>query len=817
MSKTTKLMNLAAVMLLAAATAAPSVVSANDKVGGDLPPIEAKVKEDSTPKESTETEEKEATEKEADKTDSADSQDAKSEATDPAPKDQPAKETPATEEPARTETPVEPKQPAETDTPATNQDQPAEATDQPAKEDQGKETAQPEEAKPVEDKTADQGEKPADQTESKTEDKAKEEPAKEESKEESKPAEEPAPTGANLDKAIINVNLLDSANETTNPETAYRTVVGGVRRVGVDFDLSGYADKVKDGDYFDLDLPKGFEGIASTIPLKDPNTGKVIGTVKVTEGKARVTLNGITDYVKSLDAEGVKNLKGNFFFEWKATEVTNESKVTFKLGGDKEIVYNNFTVVENNGAGYNGDSENYAKIHGVAIAKAWESPTLNIKTTASHNWTLRVNTNMKDYSVIRIKDKIVNSQFIPESFTLRRGSYDMTKVNFEGDLIKYGIDYTVKFLNNYQEFELAINNVKEYAEKGYYLQYASTAPLSGIKVKNVATMEADGEVKKPNDRYSWTVADVERTSRLTEGGEINLEPWKSVKPLDPEKPVNPNPPIIPDPNTPSSEESSSSSSEESSESSSEESSSSSEQSSESSSSESSTSSEESSESSSSEESSSSSEESSSNSSSEESSSSSEQSSESSSSEESSSSSEESSSSSSTSSEESSESSSESSSSSSESSESSSSSSEQSSESSSSESSTSSEESSESSSESSTSSEESSSTSSESSSSTSEQSSESSSESSVTSEESSSSSESSSSTPSEESSSSTSSESSSEEGSKPTPSKPEQPKKDKAPGEKLPETGEAENTLIMVGVAFLLFAVAAVMMGKAYEK
>ena len=756
MSKTTKLMNLAAVMLLAAATAAPSVVSANDAVGGDLPPIEAKVK-DSAPKETETKESKKDTEKEADKTDSADSQDPKSEATDPTPTDQTAKEKSATEEPAKTDTPVEPKQPAE----APNQDQPAKEADQPVKEDQGKEVAQPEEAKPTEDKPADQGEKPAEESkEASKEEPAKEKPAKEESKEEAKPAEEPAPTGDNLDKAIVNVNLLDSANELTDPEKPYRTVVNGVRRVGVDFDLTGYADKVKDGDYFDLDLPKGFQGVTSTIPLKEPG-GKIIGTVKVTEGKARVTLNGIADYIKDLDAEGVKNLKGNFFFEWKATETTDNSQVKFKIGGDREITYGNFTVVKNDGKGYNGDSENYAKIHGVAIAKAWESPTLNIKTTASHNWTLRVNTNMKNYSVIKIKDKIVNSQFIPESFTLRRGSYDMTKVNFEGDLIKYGIDYTVKFLNNYQEFELAINNVKDYAEKGYYLQYASTAPLSGIKVKNVATMEADGEVKKPNDRYSWTVADVERTSRLTEGGEINLEPWKSVKPLDPEKPVNPNPPIVPDPNTPSSEESSSSSSEESSESSSESSSSSSE-------------------------------ESSSSSSSEESSSSSEQSSESSSSEESSSSSEESSSSSSSS--ESSASSEESSSSSSESS-----------------SSTSSEESSESSSESSSaSSEESSSSSSESSSSTSESSSESSSE------ESSTSSESSSSTPSEESSSSTSSESSSDEGSKPTPSKPEQPKKDKAAGDKLPETGEAENTLIMIGVAFLLFAVAAVMMSKAYE-
>lgn len=723
--KSTKLMNLAAAMLLATAAAAPSVVSANDKVGGDLPPVEAKVKDDSTPKESTETEGKEAVEKEADKTDSADSQDVKDKATDPAPADQSAKETPTTEEPAKADTPVEPKQPAE----APNQDQPAKEADQPVKEDQGKEVAQPEEAKPTEDKPADQGEKPAEESkEASKEEPAKEEPAKEESKEEAKPAEEPAPTGDNLDKAIVNVNLLDSANELTDPEKPYRTVVNGVRRVGVDFDLTGYADKVKDGDYFDLDLPKGFQGVTSTIPLKEPG-GKIIGTVKVTEGKARVTLNGIANYIKDLDAEGVKNLKGNFFFEWKATETTDNSQVKFKIGGDREITYGNFTVVKNDGKGYNGDSENYAKIHGVAIAKAWESPTLNIKTTASHNWTLRVNTNMKDYSVIRIKDKIVNSQFIPESFTLRRGSYDMTKVNFEGNLIKYGIDYTVKFLNNYQEFELAINNVKDYAEKGYYLQYASTAPLSGIKVKNVATMEADGEVKKPNDKYSWTVADVERTSRLTEGGEINLEPWKSVKPLDPEKPVNPNPPIVPDPNTPSSEESSSSSSEESSESSSESSSSSSEESSESSSSESSTSSEESSESSS-ESSSSSSEESSSSSSSEESSSSSEQSSESSSSEESSSSS--------------------------------------------------------SSSESSASSEESSSSSSESSSSTS------------------------------ESSSSTSSESSSEEGSKPTPSKPEQPKKDKVAGDKLPETGEAENTLIMIGVAFLLFAVAAVMMSKAYE-
>lgn len=699
MSKTTKLMNLAAVMLLAAATAAPSVVSANDAVGGDLPPIEAKVK-DSAPKETETEESKKDTEKEADKTDSVDSQDPKSEATDPTPTDQTAKEKPATEEPDVNGEKVEDKKPAE----APNQDQPAKEADQPVKEDQGKEVAQPEEAKPTEDKPADQGEKPAEESK----EASKEEPAKEESKEEAKPAEEPAPTGDNLDKAIVNVNLLDSANELTDPEKPYRTVVNGVRRVGVDFDLTGYADKVKDGDYFDLDLPKGFQGVTSTIPLKEPG-GKIIGTVKVTEGKARVTLNGIADYIKDLDAEGVKNLKGNFFFEWKATETTDNSQVKFKIGGDREITYGNFTVVKNDGKGYNGDSENYAKIHGVAIAKAWESPTLNIKTTASHNWTLRVNTNMKDYSVIRIKDKIVNSQFIPESFTLRRGSYDMTKVNFEGNLIKYGIDYTVKFLNNYQEFELAINNVKDYAEKGYYLQYASTAPLSGIKVKNVATMEADGEVKKPNDRYSWTVADVERTSRLTEGGEINLEPWKSVKPLDPEKPVNPNPPIVPDPNTPSSEESSSSSSEESSESSSESSSSSSEESSESSSSESSTSSEESSESSS-ESSSSSSEESSSSSSSEESSS----------------------------------------------------------------------------------------------------------ESSVTSEESSTSSESSSSTSSEESSSSTSSESSSEEGSKPTPSKPEQPKKDKAAGDKLPETGEAENTLIMIGVAFLLFAVAAVMMSKAYE-
>ena len=732
MSKTTKLMNLAAVMLLAAATAAPSVVSANDAVGGDLPPIEAKVK-DSAPKETETEESKKDTEKEADKTDSADSQDPKSEATDPTPTDQTAKEKPATEEPAVNGEKVEDKKPAE----APNQDQSAKEANRPVKEDQGKEVAQPEEAKPTEDKPADQGEKPAEESkEASKEEPAKEEPAKEESKEEAKPAEEPTPTGDNLDKAIVNVNLLDSANELTDPEKPYRTVVNGVRRVGVDFDLTGYADKVKDGDYFDLDLPKGFQGVTSTIPLKEPG-GKIIGTVKVTEGKARVTLNGIADYIKDLDAEGVKNLKGNFFFEWKATETTDNSQVKFKIGGDREITYGNFTVVKNDGKGYNGDSENYAKIHGVAIAKSWESPTLNIKTTASHNWTLRVNTNMKDYSVIRIKDKIVNSQFIPESFTLRRGSYDMTKVNFEGNLIKYGIDYTVKFLNNYQEFELAINNVKDYAEKGYYLQYASTAPLSGIKVKNVATMEADGEVKKPNDRYSWTVADVERTSRLTEGGEINLEPWKSVKPLDPEKPVNPNPPIVPDPNTPSSEESSSSSSEESSESSSESSSSSSEESSESSSSESSTSSEESSESSS-ESSSSSSEESSSSSSSEESSSSSEQSSESSSSEESSSSSEESSSSSS--------------------------------------------------SESSASSEESSSSSSESSSSTS----------------------------SEESSSSTSSESSSEEGSKPTPSKPEQPKKDKVAGDKLPETGEAENTLIMIGVAFLLFAVAAIMMGKAYE-
>jgi hypothetical protein len=354
-----------------------------------------------------------------------------------------------------------------------------------------------------------------------------------------------------LKDAIVNVNVLDQADEKQPDGSAQKVVIDHARKMSVDFDLTPYREKVKDGDWFDLKLPSPIEGVEVTVDLVESQSNTVIGVAQVKKDIVSTTLVGITNYIKQHQLDGVKDLKGNFFFQWLIKEEVKDKKVEFEVAGGKKVTYD-VTAVPKSTSDYDGENENYAKLHGVTKEEDWQSPTLNLQGGYLHPWTLRINTNGTVYKVIRIKDKIKNSHFIPEKFTLKKGYYDLKRVNFHGekDMLK-DVDYKVTFFNNYTEFELAIQNVQNTA---YYLSYSSTAPLGGHVVSNTAYMYGDDEQVKPNLKRSHTEYNLDRTSQVTKGGSITLDPWKETRPLDPSKPVLPDP----EPEESSSEESSSS-------------------------------------------------------------------------------------------------------------------------------------------------------------------------------------------------------------------------------------------------------------------
>ena len=376
-----------------------------------------------------------------------------------------------------------------------------------------------------------------------------------ESKDETKTVVEqptqPQEAPSELKDAIVNVNVLDQSDEKQPDGSAQKVVVGYSRKMSVDFDLTPYREKVKDGDWFDLKLPSPIEGVDGTVDLVESQSNTVIGVAQVKKDIVSTTLVGITNYIKQHQLDGVKDLKGNFFFQWLIKEEVKDKKVEFEVSGGKKITYD-MTAVPKTVSDYDGENENYAKLHGVTKEEDWQSPTLNLQGGYLHPWTLRINTNGTVYKVIRIKDKIKNSHFIPEKFTLKKGYYDLKRVNFHGekDMLK-DVDYKVTFFNNYTEFELAIQNVQNTA---YYLSYSSTAPLGGHVVSNTAYMYGDDEQVKPNLKRSFTEYNLDRTSQVTKGGSITLDPWKETRPLDPSKPVLPDP----EPEESSSEESSSS-------------------------------------------------------------------------------------------------------------------------------------------------------------------------------------------------------------------------------------------------------------------
>lgn len=376
-----------------------------------------------------------------------------------------------------------------------------------------------------------------------------------ESKDETKTVAEqptqPQEAPSELKDAIVNVNVLDQSDEKQPDGSAQKVVVGYSRKMSVDFDLTPYREKVKDGDWFDLKLPSPIEGVEGTVDLVESQSNTVIGVAQVKKDIVSTTLVGITNYIKQHQLDGVKDLKGNFFFQWLIKEEVKDKKVEFEVAGGKKVTYD-VTAVQKSTSDYDGENENYAKLHGVTKEEEWQSPTLNLQGGYLHPWTLRINTNGTVYKVIRIKDKIKNSHFIPEKFTLKKGYYDLKRVNFhsEKDMLK-DVDYKVTFFNNYTEFELAIQNVQNTA---YYLSYSSTAPLGGHVVSNTAYMYGDDEQVKPNLKRSHTEYSLDRTSQVTKGGSITLDPWKETRPLDPSKPVLPDP----EPEESSSEESSSS-------------------------------------------------------------------------------------------------------------------------------------------------------------------------------------------------------------------------------------------------------------------
>lgn len=144
------------------------------------------------------------------------------------------------------------------------------------------------------------------------------------------PTAQPTTQGKELTDVVTDVDLLDGDNNIASPDAPYKTVESAYRKAKIQFDITPYKNTVKDGDYFTYTLPDKFDGRSTTIPLVEPESNITIGNVLVEGAKLIANLTGIDAYKAFKGVDGVKDLKGQFFFDW-MVKSTYEGTATFDL------------------------------------------------------------------------------------------------------------------------------------------------------------------------------------------------------------------------------------------------------------------------------------------------------------------------------------------------------------------------------------------------------------------------------------------------------------------------------------------------------
>ncbi|MCW6677510.1 Cna B-type domain-containing protein, partial [Aerococcaceae bacterium NML180378] len=326
---------------------------------------------------------------------------------------------------------------------------------------------------------------------------------------------------------------LDNGREASMSEGKYQLTENNRYSFQMGFDLSAYDANLNNGDHFTVNIPAPVNIQNASINLVDKETNLVVGVATVTSsgenagGTVRVALQNLEKYLEVKQSTEVIGVKGTFYVNFTSLRQDTEKTLTFnnmKEMGTKDIIIK----VSPRGTSDNTEAvgrENMAKYGGVLSKKPYNSPTLGLQGEYVHPWRIRLNAKKKQYTSFVITDRISETggpmQFIPESFILRTGSgvNQGWQLDNPVDLVQ-GVDYTVNFDSSYTTFTLTINNLKA---QPYFLDYQTTAPADGSTVGNIVSVETNEGSLPLSDVNTQTKLLVERLSKITEGGTIQLD------------------------------------------------------------------------------------------------------------------------------------------------------------------------------------------------------------------------------------------------------------------------------------------------------
>ena len=255
------------------------------------------------------------------------------------------------------------------------------------------------------------------------------------------------------------------------------------------------AGDIKEGDYFTIKVPDGLSLKDATLDLIDTSSNKVLGKVVAD------SVTGVITFTFSKEVEDKQNVKGTFTVASNATTTGTENTVTYNLpGGTQTITFKPYK------------DEDAVNVEGEIIHKGgWSNGTINYVA-----WWMRVNRAAEDLTgkTVIIKDAIDKdggslATFIADSFVLKAVTYESTntsKADLASELETYQVttdpaaykadsDHKalLKITNSGFGYELLLPT--NTGTKAFHLEYHTTTPADGTKVKNSAGITVDGEAR----------------------------------------------------------------------------------------------------------------------------------------------------------------------------------------------------------------------------------------------------------------------------------------------------------------------------------
>ncbi|MGH2204823.1 Cna B-type domain-containing protein, partial [Enterococcus faecalis] len=348
--------------------------------------------------------------------------------------------------------------------------------------------------------------------------------------------------GKYLKNVITNIGLWDVANGGYVPQKdgLYQLVQDNNYRFESKFDLSTYDGNLNDNDYFTFTIPAPFTVSSTNFELRDEKSGVAVGDVEVTsQGDGRgatvkITLKNLTEYLEKTGGTQVQGVKGTFYVDFKPTKVISSETITYPSSETSSVITHTISVKKRSSSDYTEriKKENFVKNGGVMTKEDWQSDSLDKSGHYIHNWYLRVNTNQSTYDTIKLNDKIPDDsapmQYIPEKLKIYAGYFNSNLDLTDSKLLEAGKDYIIEYNSSYTNFTLKILNTStRLASNGnpaaYNVHYSTTSPANGTTVINELSMTGDNKDITIGTDTNRTVNRVERSTKVTTGGTIQLE------------------------------------------------------------------------------------------------------------------------------------------------------------------------------------------------------------------------------------------------------------------------------------------------------